>query len=215
MNKISQKVSDLRTTLGLSQQAFADRIGFSRNYISRVELGKNRPGKRFTSAVAILEKEAAALNSGRIADARPAPYGARGLESNVNPQRLELRKIPVYSFVQAGVATDFEALPESWESEEAYLGNDPRAFGLRIVGDSMEPKYSPGDVVVVSPQYPATNGDRVVANIKNQGVLFKVMHHSGTGEVIKLTSYNSVYPPLEIPREQFHWIYPVKHVIKP
>jgi phage repressor protein C with HTH and peptisase S24 domain len=208
---IAQKVADVRDSLGLSQEEFAKRIGFSRNYVSRIETGKSKnPSRKFLRELEASQSEA---NAHKMAE-KHVTYGASSLKGNVDPRKLELRKIPVYSFVQAGRATDFESFPESWEDEVGYLGGDPKAFGLRIVGDSMEPKFSPGDIVVVSPSHAPSNGDKVVANIRNQGVLFKVMHHSGDMKIIKLTSYNPVYPEIQIPREELHWMYPVKMVMK-
>jgi transcriptional regulator with XRE-family HTH domain len=37
------RVRELRTAAGFSQEAFADHCGFARTYMSRVELGKGNP----------------------------------------------------------------------------------------------------------------------------------------------------------------------------
>jgi phage repressor protein C with HTH and peptisase S24 domain len=212
---ISQRIKSARDALGLTQIQFADRIGFSRNYISRLETGRNsNPLKRFLKELSLLEEEARVR---KVAEA-PAHYSsskkAAHPHENVAPGLIELRRVRVYSMVQAGMATDFEMLPGEWEDEVAYLGDDPRAYGLRIVGDSMEPKYSPGDIVIVSPRNPARNGDRVVAHIRDQGVLFKLMHHSGDLRTVTLSSYNPAYRDITVPREDLLWMHPVKQVIK-
>jgi putative transcriptional regulator len=41
--RFGQRVANLRKTAGLSQEAFADRCGFARSYMSRVERGKGNP----------------------------------------------------------------------------------------------------------------------------------------------------------------------------
>ena len=195
----------------MTQNEFAKHIGISRAYLSVLETGDKVPSAEVTGKIELLESS---QNAASIAE-EAAIYGRSPIGGNVDPKRLDLRIIPVFSFVQAGIATDYEDLPrDEWEGQVEYMGNDEKAFGLRIVGDSMEPKYSPGDIVIVSPKYAAVNGQKVVAKIKREGVVFKIMHHSGDGKMIELTSYNPAYPPIIRPREDFHWIYPVKNVWK-
>lgn len=41
--KFGKRVSALRKAAGLSQEAFADRCGFARSYMSRIERGQGNP----------------------------------------------------------------------------------------------------------------------------------------------------------------------------
>jgi transcriptional regulator with XRE-family HTH domain len=41
--KFGDRVAELRKAAGYSQEAFADRCGFARSYMSRVERGKGNP----------------------------------------------------------------------------------------------------------------------------------------------------------------------------
>lgn len=41
--KFGQRVAALRKAAGLSQEAFADRCGFARSYMSRIERGRGNP----------------------------------------------------------------------------------------------------------------------------------------------------------------------------
>ena len=41
--KFGQRIAALRRAAGLSQEAFADRCGFARSYMSRIERGKANP----------------------------------------------------------------------------------------------------------------------------------------------------------------------------
>ncbi|MBU3057450.1 MAG: helix-turn-helix domain-containing protein [Pseudomonas indica] len=47
-----QRIRDLRTAHGLSQEAFADLSGFDRTYISGIELGKRNPSLLAIEALA-------------------------------------------------------------------------------------------------------------------------------------------------------------------
>jgi transcriptional regulator with XRE-family HTH domain len=42
-NRFGQKITALRIEAGLSQEAFADRCGFARSYMSRIERGRANP----------------------------------------------------------------------------------------------------------------------------------------------------------------------------
>lgn len=73
--------------------------------------------------------------------------------------------INVYGRVAAGIPLemiediiDTEEIPE----EMAKTGN---FFGLQIHGDSMEPKISEGDIVIVRRQDDAETGDTVIATV--------------------------------------------------
>ena len=57
-------------------------------------------------------------------------------------------------------------------------------------------------------------GEIVVANIRNQGALCKIMHVQLDKKLVKLSSYNPAYPPTEYHRDEFHWIFPVASIIK-
>ncbi len=91
---------------------------------------------------------------------------------------------------------------------------DENAFAVRLRGDSMEPRYSDGDIAVLLPGIAPTNGETVVANLRNQGLLCKIMHVQLDKNLIKLSSYNQAYPPTEYHRDEFHWIFPVATIIK-
>lgn len=41
--KFGKRVAALRKAAGLSQEAFADRCGFARSYMSRIERGRGNP----------------------------------------------------------------------------------------------------------------------------------------------------------------------------
>jgi len=75
---------------------------------------------------------------------------------------------------------------------------DEHAFAVRLRGDSMEPKFSDGDIAVLLPGIAATNGETVVANLRDQGLLCKIMHVQLDKKLITLSSYNPAYPPTDI-----------------
>jgi phage repressor protein C with HTH and peptisase S24 domain len=125
-----------------------------------------------------------------------------------------LRNLPVLSWTQAGQAVEAGEIPRDWDEVVPSDVADERAFGVRLRGDSMEPKFSDGDIAILLPGTVPTNGEIVVANLRHQGVLCKIMHVQLDKNLVKLSSYNPAYPPTEYRRDEFHWIFPVATIIK-
>ncbi len=107
--------------------------------------------------------------------------------------------------------TDLDA---SWHEFTATTCRDENCFAVTIAGDSMEPKYSAGDIAILMPNVEPRNGCLVVCKLKNEGVFFKLFHQSSDGKIFRLSSYNSVYPVMECRKDDFVWIYPVYQVTK-
>jgi SOS-response transcriptional repressor LexA len=206
-----------RHTLGLTQTEAAQRLGVERSYLSQLE-GSRKPGEA-TRIRFEIEEQKAGLGPG------PNPAGLRVLETPEEEYRAaaasalyraqsRVRALPVLSWAQAGLATDFQQMPEEWEGSVASEVKDDRSFAVRLRGDSMEPRFEDGDIAVLLPSVAATNGEIVVANLKNEGILCKIMHVQLDKNLITLSSYNPAYPPMQYRREDFHWIFPVAQIVK-
>lgn len=61
-----------------------------------------------------------------------------------------------------GEVLDYVARPPS-------LANDKHAYAVTIVGDSMAPRFEPGERAFVSPRAPASIGDDVIVQLKGTG----------------------------------------------
>lgn len=90
-------------------------------------------------------------------------------------------KIPVYAAVAAGIP--IEAIEDivDYEEIDAALAATGEFFGLRIKGDSMEPKMSEGDVVIVRKQNDADTGDIVIALINGNEATVKKLKKEPSG----------------------------------
>jgi repressor LexA len=73
------------------------------------------------------------------------------------------RLVPIINKVAAGYPSDFNDLDYPAGVADDYVRcpdvHDPNAFAVRVVGDSMEPKFREGDIVVFSPSAEVHNGD--------------------------------------------------------
>lgn len=210
MHNISQRLHTIRKTLGLSQGALAARLKFSRTYISLLERGLGDPSHRFLEVLGALESDAHYFSKDSRAVVRNE---ATSLKEDRPFEAMPVFRVPVVSWAQAGEATAFEEIPLSQQEAVVTTCEVPNAFAVTLRGDSMEPKYSDGDIAVVMPGVEARNGCLVIAKLRNDGIAFKI-YNTPKDEVIVLSSYNPAYYPTEYGRKDFHWIYPVHSVVK-
>ena len=109
-------------------------------------------------------------------------------------------RIPVYSRVAAGIpleasgeVIDYEEIPEALSRSGEY-------FGLRVVGDSMEPKISDGDTIIVRKQETAEPGEVIVATVNGSDACVKRLKIFEGG--IMLISTNPAYEPIMYTQEE-------------
>lgn len=113
-------------------------------------------------------------------------------------------KIPIISWAQAGPDGFFEDshLTGSGfgEINRPYDVSDPNAYALIISGDSMVPKFEPGDVILVSPNMGVRTGDYAVARLKDGTVAAKRVKAKNSHFILE--SINPDYPPVDCPAEE-------------
>ena len=186
---------DVRKRIGLDQTTMAKRLGIHRSYLSELENEKRTASGRLLQRLANL-----------AATSAPETFAA------ASESRKPGRSIPVVSCANAGSAASFEELPQDWQDLLPSDCPDENAFGLILEGDSMEPKFQTGDVVVLMPQLPPRTNSLVAARIVDQGVVFKMLTLMNGGRRLRLTSYNPVYPPLDLRADELAWMYPAYEI---
>lgn len=108
--------------------------------------------------------------------------------------------INVLGRVAAGIP--IEAIEDIIDTEEITeeMASTGEFFGLQIRGDSMEPKISSGDVVIVRQQNDAENGDIVIATVNGDEATCKRLRKYRDG--IELVSNNPNYSPMFFSNEE-------------
>jgi hypothetical protein len=80
------------------------------------------------------------------------------------------RSIPLIGLAEAGTGGFFDdggfPVGSGWDEVAFPAPNDENAYALEISGNSMEPAYRKGDIIIVSPAAPVRRGDRVVVKTK-------------------------------------------------
>jgi phage repressor protein C with HTH and peptisase S24 domain len=119
------------------------------------------------------------------------------------------RGVPLLGFAEAGAGGYFDdggiPLGESWDAIAFPAVNDEHAYALEVSGQSMEPAYRDGDVIVVSPAAPIRRGDRVVVRTRNGEVMAKELKRK-TAKSIELKSLNAQHADRTFEAADVLWI---------
>ncbi|MFZ2446107.1 MAG: transcriptional repressor LexA [Syntrophobacteraceae bacterium] len=106
--------------------------------------------------------------------------------------------IPFLGVVAAGNPIEVVEVPESIEVPESFLGNGGN-FALRVRGDSMiEDGIRSGDILIITRQAHAENGQTVVALVNGEATVKKLYQKASETE---LRPANSEMKPIRVPTE--------------
>lgn len=103
-------------------------------------------------------------------------------------------RIPVYGNVAAGIPIEAITDIEDYEEISEDLARTGEFAALKIHGDSMEPKMSEGDVVIVRIQPTIENGEIAIVMVNGDEATCKKVKK--TEEGIMLISTNPTYEPM-------------------
>jgi len=126
--------------------------------------------------------------------------------------------VPIINKVAAGYPHHVTHLDYFPSVADEYIRcpdlHDPQAFAARVVGDSMEPKYHEGDIVVFSPARPANDGEDCFVRFENDSATtFKRFYLDGSDR-IRLQPLNNRYAAERYRREQITGLWPAVYRIE-
>lgn len=132
-------------------------------------------------------------------------------------------QVPVINRVAAGYPVEFTDLSYPARVADEYVSvpdvSDADAFAARVVGDSMEPQYREGDIVVFSPAADTPPGsDCFVRFERDAETTFKRVYFElgpDGAERIRLQPLNSAHPPRVVEREEVAGLYAAVYVVRP
>ena len=177
------RIKELREMAGKQQKELAIDLGVSQPTVSDWESGRKVPSAKSTSKLADYFQVPIDYLLGResVTDGPPAP------------SRPGSKWIPVLGRVAAG--TPIEAVEDILDYEEidAHTASTGEHFALQIKGQSMEPKISDGDVVIVRKQDDCESGDTAVVMVNGDEATVKRIKKEPAG--IMLIPSNPSYEP--------------------
>jgi phage repressor protein C with HTH and peptisase S24 domain len=118
------------------------------------------------------------------------------------------RAIPIVGMARAGADGFFDEQGFPVGADETVrfpdLG-DERVYALEIAGDSMEPVFRAGDIVIVQPGASVRRGDRVVVRTRAGEVMAKVLGRRNE-QSVELISLNPAHGPRTLATADIDWI---------
>lgn len=223
----------LRMAMGWSRQQLSDRtsppVGIST--IGNLESRDSRSSPFVIELAAAFGLTADALLQGtpkalvadlrsRIADGYTLP--AAGTRLRVESPRPAAYlssasgRIPVVGHAQLGPDGYWREMdyPAGWgDGFIRWHSDDPNAYAVRVLGDSMRPRIKPGEFVVVEPNHPCTPGDEVLVRTRDGQSMVKVLNWHREGQ-IELGSINEDHRPITLADDQVAVIHFVALIAK-
>ena len=168
-------IKNLRRSKGLSQAELAQACAVHQTAVSQWENGRTQPDRQALTALS------------RI-------FGVSTDYLLGEPDKTDRFLVPVLGYVRAGIPV--EAVEEILDYEEITpeLAVTGEFFGLRVRGDSMQPRFCPDDVVIVRRQEDVDSGEIGVVLVNGQDAAVKKIIKKDAS--IMLVSLNTNYEPL-------------------
>jgi len=180
------------STSGLARVAGLDPTSFNR---SKRVTANNRPRWPSTESIAkVLSATGTTLEDFARLVARKKPLRTQ---------------LPLIGMARAGTEGFFDdaGFPagSGWDEVEVPGVTDENAYALRITGDSMEPVYRDGDIIVVSPNSQTRVGDRVVVRLVSGEVMAKELRRR-TATELTLASLNPAHEDINVMVHDVVWM---------
>lgn len=196
--KLYENIKNRRLELKMTQTELAEKTGYTdKSSIAKIEKGG------VDIPISKINEFAKALNTtpGELMGMPDQTASSVFLIENYpSKKKSHSVRIPVLGDVAAGIPIeaiediiDYEDIPEEIAASGEY-------FGLRIKGDSMEPRICEDDVVIVRKQEDADSGDIVIACVNGDSATCKKLYKYDN--YITLVSLNNNYQPMIFTNEQ-------------
>ena len=204
-------IDTLAAENGLSASGLAKRSGLDATTFnpSKRRMPDGRARWPSTESVAkVLDATGASLESfsSLVSGARAL---ASGMASGMGSRNIS-RRVPLIGLAQAGGDGYFDdggfPVGGSWDEVSLPDISDPNAYALEISGESMEPVFRDGDLVIVSPSAPIRRGDRVVVRTMNGQVMAKQLARRSARRV-ELKSLNPEHPDYSFDLTDVNWMH--------
>lgn len=187
-----ERIKMLREKYGMSQQELAEKVGFkTASAVNKIELGLRdlNQTKIMAFAKALHTTPAYLMGWDNIA-INDEEYGKMVRAAG----GVNAKKIPVLGKVVAGIPIDAVEEILDYEEISPEMARQGDFFALQVKGDSMEPKFSDGDVVIVRKQEDVDSGDIAIVLVNGDEATIKKLQKFDGG--INLVPSNQSYPVL-------------------
>ena len=199
---LGEIIKRYRLEHGLSMDAFSEKSGISKAYISLLEKNKHpKTGKPITPSIQCIKQASDGMNMdfNTLFNMLDGNVSITEQESDTSSRKKRIT-IKVLGRVAAGIP--IEAIEDVIDEEEITeeMAKTGEFFGLKIKGNSMAPNICDGDVVIVRMQPDAESGETVIATVNGTDAMCKRLRKYKEG--IELISNNPAYAPMDFSNEE-------------
>lgn len=211
-----------RRRVGFSRQSdLAKAAGVATETVHRIETGKNIETESLDKVVAALEARERELGvsdlSRQPGTGKPVPSELEDFDRDIT-RGYKKHDVPVIGDAEASsngfIVWDSEGMVagqiEEWVSR-SFADGDPKAYALRVRGDSMVPRYHAGEIIVAQPRLTCRDGDYAVVILESGERLVKRVFRTSGGWV--LHSENTEFPDRTVTPSEVSAMHPVLHSI--
>jgi len=211
--KTNEKLLHLRTSLGLTQEEFGEKLNVSNQFISQVEVGKRNVGLRFLKKVSetfgvklmelIGEEEKFVITEDdesfimKFLKTLTVEEKAQILKTIYRIKKIPLREIPVVGFARAGEPLELVEITDPIDVLTLPMNETKNvSYAVIVKGDSMKDKgIEEGDILLVDPESSVEDGQLTIAVIDNKVTFKKLKKENGR---IFLEPANEHYERIEL-----------------
>jgi phage repressor protein C with HTH and peptisase S24 domain len=187
----------------LAREAGLDPTSFNK---SKRFTGAGRPRWPSTESIAKALRATGITLADFIALVEDRPLNAVEIQTRFKPG---VRNVPLLGLAQAGVGGFFDdgGFPagHGWDQISFPATDDDMIYALEVSGNSMEPLYREGDIIILQPGANIRRNDRIVVRTNDGEVMAKELVRK-TASVIELKSLNPEHADLKIPLDAIDWV---------
>lgn len=212
MDTLGKRIAHYRKALKLTQQELADACGWAaQSRIANYEKDLREP------TLGDIQKMASSLQV-----SLPDLLGLRDLPQGVQEETGQLDAsakagtVPVVGKAELGADGYFDAMDYPTGHGDGVLlikSEDPNAYGLRVVGDSMHPRIRNGEFVLIEPNKPFYPGDEVMVRTANGRSMIKEFIYLRDG-MYRFDSVNQDHTPIYLQEADVVKIHLVGGILK-
>lgn len=205
---LGEIIKQYRQEHDMSLQDFANLIGTSRSYIHMLEKNVNpSTNKPISPSIETLKLLANAMHMDleillkQLNDEQDIYLDENEYKKQFVNTNSNSAVVFIYGTIPAGIPMEcIEDIIDTEEISSDILKSGKQYFGLKIKGDSMEPDYLDGDVIIFQKQDDCENGDDCVVMVNGNDGTFKRVFKNENG--IILQPLNNKYQPMIFTNEQ-------------